>query len=280
MSLEKQIFKNGSTTYYFSSKFFPKSIRQDVYKLYSFVRIADDYVDSIPQNKKEFKILRTLWDEAINTKNLNVEHAKTDSVNERVVKHMVYLTKKYDFDPSWVDSFFASMQADIDKKTYDSIDGTMWYVYGSAEVIGLMMAKIMGLPKNALKYAKLQGRAMQWINFIRDIEEDNKLGRRYFPQQDLDQFNLKDLRKQTAQAKPKEFQDFIRFEIRRYNTWQREAEKGKHLIPNSVRIALETATENFNWTARKLGNNPVLIYEKKVKPSRIRVVATGIRKTF
>ncbi len=280
MSLEKSIFKKGSTTYYFSSKFFPKTIRNDVFKLYSFVRVADDYVDSIPANKKEFKILKTLWQEAADSKKFDTKHHTADSLNERVVKNMAYLVEVYRFDPAWVDAFLASMQADLDKKRYTSIDGTLWYVYGSAEVIGLMMATIMGLPKKVFKAAELQGRAMQWINFIRDINEDNQLGRCYFPTEDLKRFGLKDLKKETTEANPKEFRDFMNFQLNRYRTWQRAAENGFSQIPKRLRIPLETAVGSYNWTACQITSNPSLVYQKQIKPSKTRIIISGAKKSL
>ena len=68
---------------------------------------------------------------------------------------------------------------DIKKKEYNSLEETLEYIYGSAEVIGFFMAKIIGLSDESLYYAGRLGRSMQYINFIRDIEEDNNLGRRY-----------------------------------------------------------------------------------------------------
>lgn len=278
MSIEKSIFRNGSSTYYFSSKFFPKEVRLDVFKLYSFVRVADDYVDSTPQNVKEFKILKTLWQDAIDSKSFDTKHHASDSLNLRVVKNMAQLVDKFDFDPAWVDAFLDSMQADLDKKQYDSIDGSLWYVYGSAEVIGLMMAKIMHLPAEATQAAELQGRAMQWINFIRDIDEDIGLGRSYFPNDDLKQFGLPDLTKQTADENPKQFTAFVHYQLKRYHSWQREAEKGFKHIPKRLRIPLETAVDNYNWTARQIATNPTAVYDKKIKPSKYRIVKSGITK--
>jgi phytoene synthase len=280
MSLEKSVFRNGSTTFYFSSKFFPKNLRQDIFKLYSFVRVADDYIDSNPQNKKEFKTLKTLWGDAIEDKRFNISTQKSDSLNIRVVKNMVYLVKKYEINPGLVDAFLASMQADLDKKTYTSLDGILWYVYGSAEAVGLMMTKIMRLPEAAMPYAALQGRAFQWINFIRDINEDTNLGRRYFPAEDLEKFGLKDLKKATIQANPKAFKDFMHFELNRYKKWQREAEEGYKYAPKRLRIPLETAVDSFNWTARKIANNPTEIYDKQIKPKKARVVLGGLKKIF
>lgn len=280
MSIEKKIFKNGSTTYYVSSKFFPKKLRQDIFKLYSFVRVADDYVDSTPQNKKEFKILKTLWQEAADDSTFDVSHKKSDSINERVVKNIVELAKKYDFDTAWIDAFLDSMQADIDKKTYLTLDGSLWYVYGSAEVVGLMMANIMGLPKKALPYAALQGRAMQWINFIRDIDEDNRLGRCYFPKEDLRKFDLKNLTEKEATAKPKEFKDFMSFQLGRYRSWQHEAQKGFDSIPRRLRTPLESAVDSFHWTALQIAREPLVVYRKKLKPSKLRILSAGLKRSI
>jgi phytoene synthase len=277
VSLEKSIFRNGSTTYYFSSWFFPKAIRQDVFKLYSFVRIADDYVDSIPQNKKEFNILRTLWQDAVDDKNFDSKPIEQDSVNERVVKNMIHLTNVYDFDTAWIESFLDSMQADVTKKRYASLDGSLWYVYGSAEVIGIMMAKIMNLPDKAIDHAIMQGRAMQWINFIRDIAEDNRLGRCYFPQEDLDKFKLSNLSFSTVSAKPEAFNNFINFQLDRYYKWQLEAEKGYKYIPKRLLKPLKTANDMYGWTAKEISADPLKIYQTKIKPNKLQVLSSGIK---
>ncbi len=279
MSPEKSIFKNASSTYYFSTKFFPKKIRQDVFRLYSFVRTADDYVDSLPANKKAFNELKNVWLDSIKNKNFDSVHYQRDSLNVRVVKNMVYLARKYGFDPKWVDAFLASMQADLDKKSYANLGAIVRYTYGSAEVIGLMMSKIMGLPDAAMPYAALQGRAMQWINFIRDIQEDNQLGRSYFPQEDLNRFGLKNLAQSTAKSSPTALNDFIQFQLSYYHELQQEAEKGFTYIPKRIRMPLETAVENYNWTARQIAKKPQVIYLKKVRPLKFRVLTIALSKT-
>lgn len=277
-SIEKRIFKAGSTTHYLSARFFPKYIRHDVLKLYSFVRVADDYVDVTPQNIKEFKILRGLWDEAIEEPSFDLEHHKTDSINEHVVKNMVQLVRQYNIDPEWVDAFLDSMQADIDNKHYVSLDGSLWYVYGSAEVIGLMMARILKLPEAALPYAALQGRAMQWINFIRDIAEDNLLKRSYFPDEDLKRFGLRDLSEHTARTNTEAFSQFIEEQLARYSAWQAEANRGFAYIPKRMRIPLETAVEMYAWAARQIARDPLVVFEKKIRPKRTRVIRSGLRR--
>ena len=280
MPLEKQIFKKGSTTYYFSSRFFPKPVRKDVFKLYSFVRVADDYVDAIPQQKKEFKILADLWAEADADASFDARHHREDSLNLRVVKNIVQLARKYDFKSEWISAFLDSMKADMTKKTYTSLDGSLWYVYGSAEVIGYMMARILDLPEKAMPYAAMQGRAMQWINFIRDIDEDNGLGRCYFPLEDLKAFGLKDLSHKTIAANEEQFRAFMQFQLKRYRDWQLEARRGFKYIPKTSRIPLETAVDMYDWTGRQIRRNPMLVFEKKVKPDKLKVIRRAAYNTY
>jgi phytoene synthase len=277
---EKAIFRAGSTTYYFSSIFFPKSIKADVFKLYSFVRVADDFVDNIPARSSEFRALRKLWEISITNRQFDTEVTEFDDVSTRVVKNMVYVARKYHFEQKWVSTFLDSMQADLDLKKYKKIDDTIWYMNGSAEVIGLMMAKIMNVPSKAFKYAQLQGRAMQYINFVRDISEDNDLGRQYFPASELNKFGLIDLTQKTATSHPEHFKKFMNAQILQYEQWQQEADKGFLYIPKRLRIPLQTATDMYNWTARVITDDPFIVYKKKVKPSKWQVFLTILKNTF
>lgn len=269
---EQQIFRNGSTTYYWSSKFFPASIRQDVFDLYSFVRVADDYVDQTPADKDGFYRLRRTLMEARKSVVFSTVKKSDDTLDLRIVKNIVRLQETYNFEWPWIDAFLDAMQSDLVNKDYSTIDDSLKYVYGSAEVVGLMMAKIMQLPTEADKAARMQGRAMQWINFIRDIDEDNGLGRRYFPAEDLERFSLPSLSKATAEKHPEEFAAFIKFQIDRYFDWQTEAEAGYHYIPKRLLIPLRTASDMYGWTARSIAKEPLVIYRQKVKPDRSRII--------
>jgi phytoene synthase len=271
-TLEQDIFNKGSTTYYWSSKFFPKSVREDVFKLYSFVRVVDDNVDSIPQQKEEYFKIKNLYLKKIGENNFDTTTQEGDAINVRVVKNLIYVSRKYSFDGDWVISFFDSMEMDINKKSYKTIEEVESYIYGSAEVIGLMMSKIMGLDQKSFKYAQLQGRAMQWINFLRDVDEDLSLGRVYLPEDDLRKFGFNSFNKETITGNPEEFSDLIKFEISRYEEWQKEAYKGYEYIPKRLRVPLKTATDMYNWTSKLIKDNPMIVFDKKVKPRKRRVI--------
>ena len=277
MKSEETIFKQGSTTYYWSSKFFPPRTRQDVYKLYSFVRVADDFVDTVPADIQSFNQLEKTWHKFVSGK--KVAKKQNDTIYQ-VCKNMHDVVVKYDFDTAWVDAFLASMRMDIAGKTYKTLDDTLEYIYGSAEVIGLMMAKTIGVPESAYEYAKLQGRAMQYINFLRDIAEDIKLGRCYFPQSELKKYGLPRLTEAEAHKHPAAYREFIEAQLTYYHEWQTKANNGFKTIPRKQRVALHTAVDMYNWTAEQLAKNPYVVFDKKVKPTKYRVVARAMRRTL
>lgn len=275
--VEKDVFRKGSTTYYWSSMFFPRRMRRDVAKLYSFVRVADDYVDAMPAREQDFFSLRRSYESAIADPGFDTDQSPDDSLNERVIKNMVAVERAYELDPDWPTAFLDSMQSDIKGRSYRTIEDTLEYVYGSAEVVGLMISRIFGLDRGAYDSARKLGRAMQYINFIRDVSEDAKLGRCYFPNEELAQFGLTDLSPESVSEHPEEYKAFIRAQIKQYLSWQTEAEQGFDYLPRSSRVPIKTASEMYIWTAARIAENPIAAYDRRIKPSRLRVVSTGIK---
>ena len=260
-------FKRGSKTYFNSSIFFPAKLRRDIFILYGFLRTADDLVDSVPQKQNEFYSFRSTYHQA-----LQGEH--TDNV---IIQSFVELLRRKDLDPGWVEAFLTSMELDLTKKVHRTLEETLHYTYGSAEVVGFIMAKIMNLSMDSYPYARLLGRSMQYINFIRDIEEDHQLGRVYLP---LEESGLDNLACEYVSARPELFRQFIQVQIERYKTWQAEAKKGFSYIPWRYLIPVKTASDMYNWTACEIERNPFIVYQKKVKPSRAQILSRILLNTL
>lgn len=258
----RAIFKNGSKTYFYSTMFFPREVKEDVFKLYAFVRTADDLVDSIPQRGRELEAMKARFHAALAGR-------ETDDI---VVSSFVELFKRKGFKKEWVDAFLCSMEMDLSTASYETMDDLATYLYGSAEVVGLMMARIMDLPQEAYPYARLLGRAMQYINFIRDIDEDNSMGRSYFPREELRRFGLDDLREGTVRADPARFRRFARAQLRTYKEWQNEAEEGYQYIPRRYLVPIKTAADMYKFTATSIYSRPLQVFHKKIKPSVGRIV--------
>ena len=171
------------------------------------------------------------------------------------------------------------MEMDLNAHEYPTQNSLITYIYGSAEVIGLMIANILKLPPKASHSAQMLGRAMQYVNFIRDIDEDLRLGRVYFPQDFLKKYLLKDLSFAAIKTDPETFKLFIRDQISLYRQWQQEAESGYHYIPRRYLIPIKTAAEMYKWTARIIYEDPFIVFSKKVKPSRFQVISRAFINT-
>jgi phytoene synthase len=115
---------------------------------------------------------------------------------------------------------------------------------------------------------------MQYINIIRDIAEDVKLGRIYLPFKEMQHQGLSTLSYEEARSKPEAFTSFIRLQIKRYYRWQEIAEKGYKYIPKRYLISVKTAADMYQWTAEQIYKNPFIIYEWKVKPLISTILST------
>jgi phytoene synthase len=267
LSFEDSIFKNGSKTYYNSSLFFPKQQRNDITKLYSFVRVVDNLVDNTPQQLDRFRQICKAY-------RLHKTFPSLNDEDIRVLNNIWSLETKYNFDKQWVESFLQSMEMDAEYYSYITLDDTLKYIHGSAEVIGLMMSAILGLNKASFPYASLQGRSMQYINLIRDVNEDIGLGRCYFPLDIRKQYGLETW-DDSIKNNP-EFNNFVKDEIIRYQKWQDESSLGWKYIPFKSRVAIKTAARMYNWTAARILDDPSIVFTKKVKPTKVRILLTGI----
>ena len=259
-----QIFHNGSRTMFYSSLFFPKKIRKDVFICYAFVRLADDLVDKVPQNKERFYYFKEKYEQAKNGK----------TTGDIVIDSFVELEKRRSFNPEWTKAFLNSMEMDLTKKNYETLKELLTYVYGAAEVMGLYMTNILGINKESYPYARFLGRSMQCINALRDIAEDIRLGRSYIPNDDLREHGLRSLEYQYVKNHPEKFSNLMKTHISRFCYWLETAEKGYHYMPKRYLISVKTAMDMYQWTAEQILKHPLIVYEWKVKPLISQIVST------
>lgn len=277
------IFEKGSRTYSNAARFFSPAIQEQVEVLYAFVRTADNYVDIIPQDRKGFYDFVNAYNTARLDPNFEGGRYIEDFVVDSIIKSFIKLERQYEFEPQWTQAFLRSMEMDLSVNKYRTQEDLIRYMYGSAAVIGLYMCKIMGLPKEAYQTAELLGNAFQYINFLRDIGEDMELGRVYIPQDELDHFGLKFIEQSyigSSEKNTKAFVNMMRAQVETYRIWQREAEKGFSLISPQERVGIKTASDMYKWTAEKIYQNPMSVFKAKIKPSKARILFTGIINKF
>lgn len=181
-SVSKITTKKYSTSFSLGILALNPSIRSAIYAIYGYVRLADEIVDSFHDYDKE-KLLKRLKIETDNALNEKI------SLNP-ILQSFQETVHKYDIDKELIAQFLHSMEMDLQKIDYNS-DLYNEYIYGSAEVVGLMCLQVF-TEGNKEKYEELKpyamklGSAFQKINFLRDLKDDYQvLGRTYFPNIDM-----------------------------------------------------------------------------------------------
>lgn len=175
-----------STSFSLGIRFFHKHFHDPIYAVYGFVRLADEIVDSFHDYDKSVLLQRFKNDtyQAI---------AEKISLNP-ILNNFQWAVNKYNIDRELIDKFLESMEMDLLNIQYDNATFKE-YIVGSAEVVGLMCLRVFceGNEKryNDLKEPAMRlGSAFQKINFLRDLKTDyHQLGRSYFPDIDLRQFD-------------------------------------------------------------------------------------------
>lgn len=174
----KLVTEKFSTSFSSASRLFYRSIRPDIYNIYGLVRIADEIVDTY-KGANQRQLLDSLQSD--------VYQAIEKQFSSNIIVHAFALTaNKYGIDKDLIAPFFDSMRTDIKAKTFNS-QAYQKYIYGSAEVVGLMCLKVFCQGDNKLykqldSGARSLGSAFQKVNFLRDIKDDYETrGRYYFP---------------------------------------------------------------------------------------------------
>ena len=245
----KVVTESYSTSFTLATKMLDSSIRQDIYNIYGFVRFADEIVDSFHDFDKQH---------LLNLFELDLKKSIKDKISLNPILNSFQKTfNKYEIDYELVDSFLKSMKWDLNKKQYLNKEEFDEYVYGSADVVGLMCLKVFvkGNQKqyNDLKpYAMSLGSAFQKVNFLRDLKADHEgLNRSYFPNLNIEEFD-EESKKIILNEIDKDFSHAL---------------KGIFLLPSSARFGVYTAYKYYLKLLNKLKNtNPL-----KIKTTRIRV---------
>ncbi len=189
LECSKLITKKYSTSFSMGIRAFDKRFHYPIYAIYGFVRYADEIVDTFHQHDKAQLIANFRQETAV---------AIAQKISLNPVLHAFQLVvNQYQIDHQLIEAFLKSMEMDLDQTSYDQ-QLYEEYIYGSAEVIGLMCLKIFcetneQLYQDLVPYARKLGAAFQKINFLRDIQADyEERGRTYFPNVDFKKFNSTD----------------------------------------------------------------------------------------
>jgi 15-cis-phytoene synthase len=175
----KLVTQKYSTSFTLATKMLSPKILTDIYNIYGFVRFADEIVDSFHDFDKEQLLLKF--------ENDYYESKKVGISLNPILNSFIHTVNKFDISDDLVQAFLKSMKTDLYKNEYLTEEEYKEYIYGSADVVGLMCLKVF-VNGNQEKYDELKnaamrlGSAFQKINFLRDLKDDYEvLNRSYFP---------------------------------------------------------------------------------------------------
>lgn len=245
----KLVIKRYSTSFYFSSSLLSRTIRQDIFNIYGFVRLADEIVDTFhdyPKKELLNDFEKELWRSIENRISLNpILNSFQETVN------------RYSIPKNLINSFLESMKMDLEKKEYNSVEEYKKYIYGSADVVGLMCLKVFvdgsdKLYNELSEFAISLGSAFQKVNFLRDLKDDsNILNRVYFPNFDMNNFN-EDSKQEIILEIENDFKNAV---------------KGIAKLPKNSKFAVYIAYRYYNKLLKKIKKTS----SEKIINNRIRI---------
>ena len=245
----KLVTKSYSTSFSLAVNMLSPIIREAIYSIYGFVRFADEIVDSFHDFDKE-RLINEFEAEYYKAMEYGI------SLNP-ILNSFQQTVKQYNISDDLVQSFLKSMKLDLVKSDYHTKEEYDEYIYGSADVVGLMCLKVF-VGGNIQKYEQLKeeamrlGSAFQKVNFLRDLKDDNLvLNRDYFPGVNLKSFDEKSKKMIIDEIE----EDF------------RIAYQGIVKLPMEAKFGVYTAFVYYKKLLKKLENTPY----QKIGTARIRV---------
>ena len=232
-SVSKITTKKYSTSFSLGILALKPTIRPAIYAIYGYVRLADEIVDSFHGYDKE-KLLKRL--------RIQTEEALSEKISlNPILQSFQETVHKYAIDYALIEQFLHSMEMDLKQVDYNS-DLYKEYIFGSAEVVGLMCLQVFTEGdkqkfEELKPYAMKLGSAFQKVNFLRDLKDDYQLlGRTYFPNIEMNVFD-NTVKKQIEQEIAEEFS---------------EALSGIKKLPNSSKFGVYLAYKYYLSLFRKI----------------------------
>ncbi|MDG2147625.1 MAG: squalene/phytoene synthase family protein [Flavobacteriaceae bacterium] len=245
----KLVTRSYSTSFSMGTSLLGKKVKRHIYNIYGFVRFADEIVDSFHKfNKKDLldKFENDLFYAMENKISLNP-----------ILNSFQFTVNENNIEIELINSFMKSMRLDLHKSLSKTESEYKKYIYGSADVVGLMCLKVF-VRGDIKKYNQLKANAMalgsafQKVNFLRDLKTDSEvLKRNYFPNVNVSNFDEKTKQKIIVEIE----NDF------------KNALEGINKLPDDSRLGVYTAYKYYNKLLLKLKRTPSL----NIKKIRIRI---------
>ncbi len=234
-------------SFYLAARLLPPERRWATYALYGFCRYADNLVDTIRDRSAE-EIRREV---AALSEEVTRSYRSGESEHP-VIRPFAVVAKEWDIPPEYPLTLLQGIVMDLDICRYETFEDLYTYCYRVAGVVGLMMTHILGYSDDEVFiHAEKLGIAMQLTNILRDIDEDQTMGRIYLPREELERFNVseEDIVNKTISDKVK---SLMRFQVERAHRYYDEADKGIPMLEKSSRFTITSASRIYRGILGKI----------------------------
>ncbi|MBN2356682.1 phytoene/squalene synthase family protein [candidate division KSB1 bacterium] len=232
----RMVTKHHAKSFYFSARFLPPNRRWAAYALYHFCRHADNLID-LPRGRSRDQLLQEV---ACLRKELTTAYQAGES-EHAVIKPFMVIAKKFAIPIEYPLDLLNGVEMDICFKRFNTFEQLYVFCYRVAGVVGLMMTHILGYNDDrAFHYAEKLGIAMQLTNILRDIQEDKNMGRIYFPEDEMQRFEVREADISEERLTP-ELKRLIEFQAQRAHDYFARAATGIPMLTPASQFAIYSA---------------------------------------
>ncbi|MDD5339692.1 MAG: phytoene/squalene synthase family protein [Candidatus ainarchaeum sp.] len=254
----EESIKKGSKTFYFASRFMGQESRNAFHAVYAFCRQTDDLVDNNEGNPRLQKMLVRDW-----RKRLRAAYDSGFS-DDPILAPFVHVMKKYSIPLRYPLQLIKGVSMDISRKAYGTFAELRRYCYHVASVVGIMLMYIFGADNLHLtkRHAIKLGIAMQLTNILRDVGEDARMGRVYFPKDELARFGLA-IEDILSLRKTENLIRFLKFQVARARRYYEEALEGLRTIHKEARTVIFMSFTLYREILRVIEENGYEVYTRR-----------------
>jgi len=254
----EESIKKGSKSFYFASRFMSRERKNSFYAIYAFCRHTDNLIDDNEGKPQLQRMLIRDW-----KKRFLADYERGYSTDP-ILNPFIFVMRKHDIPLRYPLELIQGVSTDIRKKAYGTFAELRKYCYRVASVVGLMLVYVMGIKdiRKAKKYAVKLGIAMQLTNILRDVGEDARMGRVYFPKDELAQFGIT-INDILSLKKTRNFIEFLKFQVKRARRYYREAVNGLAMMHKEARVVVALALSVYREILDVIEENEYEVFGKR-----------------
>jgi len=250
--------KTGSKSFYFASQCMRREHRNAIYAIYAFCRHSDNLIDDNEGKPELQRLLIKDWQKRF------IKDYKNGYSTDPILNPFIFVMRKHKIPVNYPLELIRGVSMDIGKKEYKTFRELRKYCFRVASIVGLMLMHVLDVKniQKAKKYAAKLGIAMQLTNILRDVGEDARMGRVYFPKDELTKFGLT-IRDILSLRKTTNLINFLKFQVARARQYYQEAMAGFMRIHKEVGIGVTLALSLYREILKVIEENEYDVYHKR-----------------